>query len=201
MKKKLKYLCTVAVARLVRFSCFDVCGGIWPFWEKSCNSLQIESPQIVREMNMRSFNKSTCPISLSRLKKEQVPYPRIIFEYKEMEAARFGFLRKLIIHGADVLSRIVSFNLLPQMIYITIEKSGNVIVSNEFASRYHSSKVAVPYREFFAELDNFVLFGDRKKLTNLVGWRCIESLDKIINYARDNVFHDIFSANDQIHPR
>lgn len=145
---------------------------------------------------MRSFGKAACPISLGRLKKEQVPFPRIIFEYKEMEATSFRFLYKLIIHIiADAFSRVVSCELLPQMIYVTIEESGDVLISNKLASRYYFRKIAVPYREFFTKLDRFLLFGDGKKLANILGRRRVKSLEKVVNCAIDNVFHDIFGAN------
>jgi hypothetical protein len=141
---------------------FDVAGALWSIWEIIYNILQIESPQIICEMNMRSFGKATRAICFGRLKKEQVPFPRIIFEYKEMEATCFRFFPKLIEHVADVLSRVVSCELLPQMIHVTIEESGNVIISNKLASSYYFSKIAVPYREFFTELDRFLLFGGGK---------------------------------------
>lgn len=146
-------------------------------------------------MNMRSLGKAASTANLSRLEKEQMPNPRIIFVCKQMETTCFRFLCKLIIHVADVICRLVSIELLPQMIYVTIEESGNVIISNEFASRNYSNKIAVPYREFFAELDRFLLFGDSKKLANLIGRGSFESLEKVVNYERYYIYHDIFLAN------
>lgn len=185
----------VGARSLVRVSYFDVSGRLWSFWEGLCQRLQIESPQVVSEMNMRSFGKSADSISLSSLKKEQVPNPRIIFKYEEVETTFLRLFLKLVIHIADVLFRRVSFQLLPQMIYISVEESGNVVVANKFTSRNYSSKIAVPYRDFFAELDRFLLFGNGEKLANLIGREFFKSLEKVVNYAGDHVLHDVFQAN------
>jgi hypothetical protein len=71
---------------------------------------------------------------------------------------------------------------IPNMCYVRIEMSKDVIISNAAAPNYGRRQVMVRQDHLLTALNDFLLFGYRKKLRNLLGGFVFVSLEKCVNH-------------------
>ena len=102
---------------------------------------------------------------------------------KEVKALPLRFLSKLIKSLPEIVrSSFLLDRLLPDVIYVRVEESGDVVISEAPAPSNHSGHVKIIQDKFFTELNRFLLFGYGEKLRELVGGSVFEGIEKCVNH-------------------